>query len=186
MAVMLSKRLPGVALARKVLADDEGRFLGVHVQLYGRDTLVLGCHADNGDDDEQEAYYKRVTAALRGLRAGQYDDVIIVGDWNNVEDRDADYRAMDKGGAANPRSAGVAAMRELFDAASSLLRTPAAMRDAFRTLAGTTREYTRWHRQGGTVLSRARLDRAYLPAHMLGGGLRKLKTYGISAPHPMM
>ena len=42
MAVMLSKRLPGVTSARRVIADDGGRFVGVRLHLYGRDTLVLG------------------------------------------------------------------------------------------------------------------------------------------------
>ena len=80
MAVMVARRLPGAAEARRVLADPDGRFVGVRLRLYERETLVVGCHADNEDDAGQAAYYGRLRTALRHLAVSErFDDVVLVG-----------------------------------------------------------------------------------------------------------
>ena len=110
--------------------DPDGRFVGVRLRLYERETLVVGCQADHEDDAEQAAYYGRLREALRHLAVSErFDDVILVGDWNNVEDRAQDYASSARPcPLANPRMAGVTAMmRAALAEASSLLRAPAAI-----------------------------------------------------------
>ena len=157
MGVMISRGLPGAAVARRVVTDDEGKFLGVQLNVYGRETLILACHASNGKfmsegEGEQEAYFGRLTQALRGLPQGSFDDVVCLGDWNNVEDMHVDYSTA--GGVSaqhqsNPNSAGVAAMHTALSAVSALMRRPSAMVDSYRSMYQGRREYTRWHGEAG-------------------------------------
>ena len=85
MAVLVSKRLPQ-AEPRLACKDPEGRYMAVWVSVFGRKTLVVGTHADNESDADQEAFYARVRAALPPHGDA---DVVWLGDMNNVEVRHA-------------------------------------------------------------------------------------------------
>ena len=140
MAVFVSKRLPQAA-PRLVCADPLGRFVAVNVTVFGRATLVVGVHADNGDDAEQEAFYDRVRATLPPVVDGT--DVIWLGDMNNVEGRALDYtRYGTQLGPAGyqPRARGIAAMQTLGASLGGVC-------DAFRMRHALRREYTHVLRQ---------------------------------------
>ena len=157
MAVMVSKRLPQAA-PHVACADPEGRYLAVWLTVFGRRTLLVGVHADNDTDADQAAFYQRVERALPSV--GSDTDVIWMGDMNNVEVRALDYTRV-SGVRDNNRPRGVAAMQ-------SVGRALGGVRDAFRALHPSAREYTRRAALVGGDSSRARLDRAYVSAHMVG------------------
>ena len=94
--------------------------------------------------DEQEAYFERLTQALRGLSHGSFDDVVCLGDWKNVDDMQIDFSSA--GGVSahhqsNPNSAGAPAMHTTLAAVSARMQRPSAMVDSYSSMYQARRDF---------------------------------------------
>ena len=80
MGVLIAKNL-GDTQAKCVWRDPEGRGIAVAANIHGIPTMIVGFHADNHTDTEQQDSYDRLRAALPYEANRQY---IWMLDGNNL------------------------------------------------------------------------------------------------------
>ena len=145
-------------------ADPGGRALVVRMRVHGRDTLLIGFHADSATDREQAASYERLYQALASLfpdpsapsKINLPDGVhvILLSDCNNTL-----HPAVDTWRPDSPpfqhRPAGAAAL-------NTLMRS-LGLADAFRAMHPESDEFTFRHHSG----SLHRSDRALISSSLL-------------------
>lgn len=172
MVVLVANRVP--LTASKVIRDPDGRYIAVRCRIYERESLILGMHADNRNDSEQEAFYDRVLARLIAEGLEEEDchalDVHVHADCNNVESRRLDYaKSRDEHGRQQATDSDEESKRPRGVAAMQRLQSHLGVCDAFRELHEHSVEFTRYHPSRDEHVSRARLDRSSFSTHLYEG-----------------
>ena len=87
MAIMISNQVP-IKDAKVISADPDGRYIALQFEVHGRQTVLVGCHADDHTDQEQHDFFMRMKDNI-SLPAGP-TDVFLVGDFNNAPEQALD------------------------------------------------------------------------------------------------
>ena len=132
MAILFSNKL-GKIDATCIWNDPEGRGIAVKANIYGKDFVIIGFHADNTSDVQQAKSFKKVQEAIQVDPNMNY---IWCMDANNVVNPGLDSKRTGIARTWQDRPKGV---RQMLDSARDI----GGMRDAFRTLFPNKKEYTR-------------------------------------------
>ena len=173
MAVMISNRVP-LQNAKIIAKDPGGRYIAIQCKLHDRDTIIVGCHADNGSDIDQEDFYERMKRDIPAATPGT--DIILLGDFNNTTDRGKDVWYRDKKNTSNPIHQKYYERPKGIDALGALRSHLGDVTDVFRTLHPNKLEFSRLHTINRTIHSKGRIDRGYILERMIRGNAPRLIT----------
>ena len=136
MAILLASSL-GATNASCVWRDPSGRGIAVRADIHTIPTVIVAFHADCDSDAAQAASYERIRDSLPPFPNHNF---VWMLDANNVSDVTLDSCGSTSGQATNPQPRGVAAMESC---ARLWGETDRPLRDAFRALYPSLREFTR-------------------------------------------